>query len=106
MNYRISEEKTAEIGINICKKVYQNHGLGKQVLSLFIGALLSDFGVRKITVDPNLENVRAQHVYEQLGFRKIAVERDSWRDQLGQLRSAVLYEMNPQDFVSYIEPRA
>lgn len=103
MNYRIAEENhVAEIGIKICNHQHQNHGLGKVILSLFIRELFSKYSVSKITLDPNLKNTRAQHVYEQLGCRKIGVEMDSWRDQLGQLQSAVLYELTPESFISYI----
>lgn len=103
MNYRIAKERhVAEIGIKICNPVKQNHGLGKVILSLFIRELFTEYGVSKITFDPNLKNVRAQHVYEQLGCRKVDVEIDSWRDQLGQLQSAVLYELTPENFISYI----
>ena len=103
MNYRIAKEShVAEIGIKICNPVKQNHGLGKVILSLFIRELFTEYGVSKITFDPNLKNVRAQHVYEQLGCRQVGVEIDSWRDQLGQLQSAVLYELTPENFISYI----
>lgn len=103
MNYCIAKEShVAEIGIKICNPANQNHGLGKLILSLFIQELFSCYDVSKITLDPNLKNVRAQHVYEQLGCRKVSVEIDSWRDQLGQLQSAVLYELTPKDFISYI----
>lgn len=102
LNYRIGKDNTAEIGIKICKADHQNHGLGKQVLSLLIQMLFSKYGIQKIKLDTNLNNLRAQHVYEQLGFQKTAVEKDSWKDQLGCLQSAVLYELTPQTFVSYI----
>ena len=103
MNYRITQEnRVAEIGIKICETIHQNHGLGKLILSLFIRELFSQYGVSKITLDTNLKNIRAQHVYEQLGCRKVGVEIDSWRDQLGQLQSAVLYELTPESFVSYV----
>ena len=103
MNYRIAKEShVAEIGIKICNPVKQNHGLGKVILSLFIRELFTAYGVSKITLDPNLKNVRAQHVYEQLGCRKVGVEIDSWQDQLGQLQSAVLYELIQENFISYI----
>lgn len=103
MNYRIeTKNHVAEIGIKICDTDNQNHGLGKLILSLFMRELFSKYGVSKITLDPNLKNIRAQHVYEQLGCRKVCVEIDSWRDQLGQLQSAVLYELTPENFISYI----
>lgn len=92
---------TCEIGIKICDANSQNKGLGKIALSLFIDGLFHEFGYRKILLDTNLENKRAQHVYEQIGFRKIRTNIDSWKDQLGNLQSSVDYELTEQDFISY-----
>ncbi|MBO4685706.1 MAG: GNAT family N-acetyltransferase [Lachnospiraceae bacterium] len=58
-------------------------------------------GYEKIVLDTNLKNERAQHVYEMLGFRKLRVNIDSWRDQLGELQSSVDYELVPADFTNY-----
>lgn len=105
MNYiRIPDQdgrKTAEIGIKICDFSEQEKGYGKIVLSMMISSLFKDFGYQKIILDTNLNNKRAQHVYETLGFRKLQVRKDSWRDQLGKLQSAVDYELIPEDFVNY-----
>ena len=49
-------------------------------------------------LDTNLNNLRAQHVYECLGFQKMRVNYDSWTDQLGQLQSSVAYELIPHHF--------
>jgi RimJ/RimL family protein N-acetyltransferase len=102
MNYRIAGDDACEIGIKICDASQQNKGLGKIILSLFIRTLFEEGGFRKILLDTNLTNTRAQHVYEQLGFRKLRVNVDSWTDQLGRLQSAVDYELMPGDFVSFI----
>ena len=67
---------------------------------MFIGELLGPMGYRRIVLDTNLNNRRAQHVYEQLGFRRLGVRKDAWRDQLGVLQSAVDYELRPEDFIS------
>ncbi len=91
----------AEIGIKICEETYQEKGLGKKILSMLIGELFSR-GYRKIVLDTNLKNTRAQHVYETLGFRKIRVNVDSWKNQVGELQSSVEYELVPDDFVNYI----
>ena len=103
MSYRILDGDTAEIGIKICEVQYQNHGNGKKLLSMLIGALFDDLGCNKIVLDTNLENKRAQHVYEELGFRKLRVNRDSWKDQLGEMQSSVDYEMVREDFRSFIK---
>lgn len=102
MNYRETDAVTCEIGIKICDPAYQNKGLGKQILSLFIHTLFTEYRYRKIVLDTNLNNLRAQHVYEQLGFQKTAVRYHSWRDQLGRLQSAVDYELTADTFVSYL----
>ena len=102
MNYRDAGDVTCEIGIKICDATQQNKGLGKIILSLFIRVLFEECGYRKICLDTNLANTRAQHVYEQLGFKKLRVNVGSWTDQLGRLQSAVDYELTPGDFVSFI----
>lgn len=99
-NYRIVDDKVAEIGIKICVFNCQNRGIGKIVLSMLIRYLF-DNGFYKIVLDTNLENKRAQRVYESLGFRNVRVNIDSWTDQVGKLQSSVEYEVVEKDFVDY-----
>lgn len=93
MNYRNLGNNECEIGIKICDPDMQNKGLGKKILRMFIRGLFDELGYNVIKLDTNLENKRAQHVYEELGFRRIRVNIDSWKDQLGRLQSSVDYEM-------------
>lgn len=97
-NYRRASDGVAEIGIKICEVDGQNRGIGKKVLIRW----LFQNGYSQIILDTNLTNIRAQHVYESLGFRKVRTNMDSWRDQMGQLQSSVDYELTERDFVSYI----
>ena len=90
----------AEIGIKICDSTMQERGLGRIALSLLCGELFR-MGFPKIVLDTNLNNTRAQHVYEKLGFRKVAVRENSWHDQLGNPQSAVDYALKPEDFMDY-----
>lgn len=101
MNYRNVGENTAEIGIKICNFSKQNKGNGKIILSMLISSLFNNMGYNKIILDTNANNKRAQHVYEELGFRKLQVRENSWRNQLGELQSTVDYEMYPEDFVNF-----
>lgn len=103
MNYRNIGNKTCEIGIKICDKDSQNKGLGKIILSLFIEGLFGEYGYERIILDTNLNNKRAQHVYEQLGFKKLRTNIDSWKDQLGNMQSSVDYELTKQQFISYLK---
>ena len=102
MNYHNLGDKVCEIGIKICDTDWQNKGLGKIILSLFIDGLFNEFGYEKIKLDTNLKNKRAQHVYEQLGFQKVRTNIDSWKDQLGNMQSSVDYELTKQQFISYL----
>ncbi len=101
MNYKNKGNNIAEIGIKICDFSIQNNGSGKVLLSMLIRTLFS-CGYHTITLDTNLDNTRAQHVYERLGFRKIRVNIDSWTDQLGKKQSSVDYELTEHNFISFV----
>ena len=98
--YRPVGDGAAEIGIKICEVDCQNRGLGRIILSMLIRYLF-DNGFKKIVLDTNLNNLRAQHVYEMLGFNKVRTNIDSWTDQLGRKQSSVDYELVERDFVDY-----
>lgn len=100
MNYRNLNDGSAEIGIKICEASKQEKGHGRLFLSMLIEELFA-MGYEKIVLDTNLKNERAQHVYESLGFRKLRINENSWKDQLGNWQSSVDYELLPQDFVDY-----
>lgn len=103
MNYHNKGEHVAEIGIKICESSVQNRGLGKIYLSMLIDSLFKDYQYQKIILDTNLKNVRAQHVYEQLGFNKIRINENSWKNQMGELESSVEYELYLENFCNYSE---
>ena len=98
--YRKVGEGVAEIGIKICETDCQNRGLGRIILSMLISWLFEQ-GFEKIVLDTNLTNLRAQHVYESLGFRKLRINYDSWTDQLGNKQSAVDYVLTEDNFVDF-----
>lgn len=104
MNYRSMGGGTAEIGIKLCDASKQNRGLGKILLSMLISSLFDDLGYRRIILDTNLKNERAQHVYERLGFARLGVRENSWTDQTGALQSAVDYELYKEAFNNFAPP--
>lgn len=99
MSYRNKGENIAEIGIKICESNQQEKGYGSILLKMLITSLFNDFSYKKIILDTNLENTRAQHVYEKLGFRKVKINCNSWKNQVGELQSTVDYELSPNDFL-------
>ena len=101
MSYGRVGEDTVGIGIKICDFSEHDKGYGKILLSMLIFSLFKDMGYKRIILDTNVNNKRAQHVYEELGFKKVRVRENSWRDQLGELQSVVDYEMYPEDFVNF-----
>ena len=96
-HFSVYEGAKYRIGIKICEESYQEKGLERVILSMLIEELF-DRGAKLIFLDTNLNNTRAQHVYEMLGFKKKGIRRDSWRNQLGELQSSVDYEMVYEDF--------
>lgn len=93
MSYRSKGDGVVEIGIKICNPSCQNRGLGRKLLRMFIDGLFNDLGFDEIVLDTNLKNLRAQHVYESLGFERLRVNINSWTDQLGNPQSSVDYRM-------------
>lgn len=102
MNYRDVDFGICEIGIKICDFSKHNQGLGKLVLSLFINVLFNEYKYQKIVLNTNLNNVQSQHVYERLGFKKICINSNSWKDQLGVWQSSVNYELTSEAFVPFL----
>lgn len=100
MSYYNLGDHIAEIGIKICNPDYREKGLGRVILSMLIRELFR-MGYKKIVLDTNLKNERAQHVYEKLGFTKVRIRKDAWKDQLGDLQSAVDYELTQELFTEY-----
>ena len=94
MNYRNIGDLTAEIGIKICDATLQEKGYGSKLIRMLIEELFCNGGYERITLDTNLDNERAQHVYERIGFRKVGIRYDCWKNQRGELQSAVDYELN------------
>ncbi len=98
MNYRIISEGVSDIGIKICDFTMQNQGIGRECIFLLVDYLFEDKHLKKIVLDTNLKNKRAQKVYEKLGFKKVKTAIDSWENQIGELQSIVYYELDKEDW--------
>lgn len=98
MSYRRKDGNAAEIGIKICDFNEQNKGYGTIFLSMLIAYLFKEMDYEKIVLDTNMKNTRAQHVYESIGFKKVAINTNSWKNQTGELQSSIDYELNRDNF--------
>ncbi len=99
MSYRNKGNQIAEIGIKICDFSNQEKGFGTKYLKMLINYLFTEMGYQKIILDTNLNNKRAQHVYQKIGFQKVGVRINSWKNQLGELQSSVDYLLTKEEFI-------
>lgn len=97
--FATEEKGTVGIGIKIGVE-HQNQGMGKRYLSLVLAALFAG-GCQKVILDTDIENRRAQHVYEALGFRRRTVCPDAFRDPSGRLHTTIVYFLRPTDFIAW-----
>ena len=97
MSFYVYDDKKVEIGIKICNSDFQEKGLGRKILSMLIEELFN-MGYELVFLDTNLKNTRAQHVYELLGFKKVAVHKNAWMNQLGEPQTSIDYELQASDF--------
>ena len=69
---------------------HQDRGLGTEAMRLIVRHLVEDRGHHRITLSTAVDNARAIHVYEKVGFRPVGVTRKShldersgeWQDEL------------------------
>lgn len=100
MNYQTVKDGVAEIHIKICRSDFQDKGYGTRLIKMLIRHLFNELGFRKIILDTNQKNTRAQHVYEQMGFKRVRVNIAGWKDQLGVPQTSIEYELTHEDFRS------
>jgi aminoglycoside 6'-N-acetyltransferase len=72
---------------------HQGRGLGTEAMRLIVRHLIDDRGHHRVTLSTAVDNARAIHVYEKVGFRPVGVTRKSSLDQLsGEWRDELLME--------------
>lgn len=110
LNYKIGDDGAAYPGWKICDFDSQNKGYGSKIIMMLFEFIFTDedinskFPIEKIVWDTMLENKRAQHVYEdKIGAKRTGILKDAWIDQLGNPRSAVLYEIGKEDFFHSVQ---
>jgi aminoglycoside 6'-N-acetyltransferase len=77
----------------------QGRGIGTDALRTVLSYLVDDLGHHRVIIDPSLENERAIHVYEGLGFRRVGVMRRYERGANGEWRDGLLMELLGEEFV-------
>jgi aminoglycoside 6'-N-acetyltransferase len=72
---------------------FQNRGLGTDTVRTLARHLVRDLGHHRLTIDPAAHNERAIRCYEKVGFRRVGVMREYWRDADGFWRDGVLLDL-------------
>jgi aminoglycoside 6'-N-acetyltransferase len=86
-------------GVDITVAVeHQGQGLGTDALRTLIRHLFEDRAHWRLTIDPDVENGRAIHVYERIGFRPVGVMRRYERRTDGTFRDGLLMDLLADEF--------
>jgi len=99
-------QNEAQTGFKICDSSQQNRGFGRQIIWMTFTYLFTDealnsrMPIHRIFWDTNLNNKRAQHVYESLGATRLRVVEHAFTDQVGIPQSAVEYELTRENFLA------
>jgi aminoglycoside 6'-N-acetyltransferase len=72
---------------------YQGRGVGPEALRQAIRLLIDEHGHHRFTIDPALSNERAIRAYEAVGFQRVGVLRNYWRDASGKWRDGLLMDL-------------
>jgi len=105
LSYIIKGDGAAYPGWKICDFSYQNQGFGPKIITMLLEFLFKDsninskFPIDRVVWDTMLENKRAKYIYEnKIGARKVGIRENVWKDQLGNWRSSVDYEISKDEF--------
>lgn len=72
---------------------FQGRGLGPDAVRTVALHLARDRGHHRLTIDPAADNAHAIRCYEKVGFRRVGVLREYWRDAEGVWRDGLLMEL-------------
>jgi aminoglycoside 6'-N-acetyltransferase len=72
---------------------FQDRGLGTDCVRTMTRYLVRDRGHHRLTIDPAAHNERAIRCCEKVGFRRVGVMREYWRDADGVWRDGVLLDL-------------
>ena len=92
--YEENDRDYRHAGIDLfLASAYQNRGLGRDVLRTLATYLFDGRHHHRLVIDPAVANVRATHVYEAIGFRRVGVMRQYERSPEGVWRDGLLMDM-------------
>lgn len=101
--YKDIRGASCKVGLKIGNLAYQGRGYGKEGIQVLLAHLFGVLGMKMVFADALIENKRAAYLYESVGFKQTGINKDSWTDAKGQVRSVVLYTLTLEDFKQSIK---
>ena len=83
INYQIMYERSELIDINVLNE-YQNNGIASKLMEFMLNDLKSK-NVKEITLEVNIFNDNAIHLYKKYGFEKIGIRKGYYQGTDGIL---------------------
>jgi aminoglycoside 6'-N-acetyltransferase len=72
---------------------WHGRGLGTETVRTLARHLVEERGHHRLTIDPAAENGAAIRSYEKVGFRRVGIMREYWRDADGTWRDGLLLDL-------------
>ncbi len=79
---------------------FVDRGIGPEALRVLLRHLFDARGHHRVTIDPNVDNVRAIRAYEKVGFKPVGVMRKVERDPEGTWRDGLLMDILAEELTS------
>ncbi|MFD9357564.1 GNAT family N-acetyltransferase [Streptomyces sp. NPDC060031] len=78
---------------------YHRRGYGSDALLTLVRWLLGPGGHHRVMIDPATDNLPAIACYEKIGFRRVGVFREFWKDRDGVWRDSLLLDLLAKDII-------
>jgi aminoglycoside 6'-N-acetyltransferase len=92
--YEETDEEFRHAGIDLwLGALFQDRGLGADAVRTMARHLVHDLGHHRLVIDPAAHNERAIRAYEKVGFRRVGIMREYWRDADGVWRDGMLLDL-------------
>ena len=72
---------------------FQGRGLGVDAVRTIARHLIDDRGHHRLVIDPAAANAYAIRCYQKVGFKRVGVMREYWRDPEGVWRDGLLLDL-------------
>jgi aminoglycoside 6'-N-acetyltransferase len=92
--YEETDEEFRHAGLDLFLGTpFQDRGLGTDAVRTMARHLVRERGHHRLIIDPAADNERAIRCYEKVGFRRVGIMREYWRDPDGVQRDGLLLDL-------------